>query len=275
MRFAGICVIGLVLAGCKDVNETVTNNSDSQKLTKVVIEVFVSPYDQAVFPAHNWYQNDAPDSITDLGFYGNPALKIRMFRLEWNVAVQPGDTFHYGWDWLLGNLHYLIRSRAGLWADASSCSSAGLAFQAGYSEPLGATLRVSHSSDTQGPIVVEALQWTAVAADVPLDNLVWGDPVVEALPWENLPIVVPFTVNPTDAPLEFDIPDELLQGLNWGIVRYAASDASCSLSHNAFYQSALPTGVPAVSEWGLVVLALLVITVSTVILARRNRAVAA
>ena len=274
MRVVGVSALGLLLAGCKDVNETVTNESETQKMTQVVVVVYVSRYDQAPFPAHEWYEGNAPDEITDLGFHSE-ALKIKKYRLVWNVAVQPGETFHYGWNWLVNKLHYTLTSRAASWSDATTCATAGLGFTAARRSEFGAVLEVSHSSAEHGPIVVEALQWTAVVNDVPLDNLVWGDPVAEALPWVDLPIAVPFELGPGSPPLVLDIPDEQLEGFNWGLIRYAASDVSCPLGHDAFYQSALPLDIPTLSEWGLIVLTLLVFTVGTVVLGRVRRSAAA
>ncbi|UCG50523.1 MAG: hypothetical protein JSW58_09950 [Candidatus Latescibacterota bacterium] len=85
-------------------------------------------------------------------------------------------------------------------------------FQVSNDPILGLVLEVFNAGGSSGgPMTLEQFQWVSVQDTVPPSQLVWGDPLVESLPWIDPSSNLPVTMNPGEQPLIFDIPDNTLE----------------------------------------------------------------
>lgn len=215
---AALCLLAaLGLAGCKDLNETFTNNSGR---TMTELRVWVKVKSGPQFPAvSGWYNNhrpqvtpqsSAPDSE---GYYH--------YLLTWRVNVPPGGSIHVGLTFAQDQSIRLVHH--GFWNPVANMAPVGgMSLQPRMDSQLGLVVDASNQS-AAGSVTVSALQWTANAGYIPLENLDWTDPVLSLLAWMDATPDLPFTLAPGDV-LTFDVPDGALAGKTHVLVRWDAID---------------------------------------------------
>jgi hypothetical protein len=141
---------------------------------------------------------------------------------------------------------------------------------------LGLVLEVSIDPASPTAVQVTDLEWAASKSATPLDNLIFGDPLLESLPWADVPGTLPFTLSPGSAPRIFDIPDDALAGMRWGLVRYIAADTQYGFAQEAVYQNPLVPGTASApvrpeARWALLALALAILSPAAVAALRSRR----
>jgi hypothetical protein len=76
---------------------------------------------------------------------------------------------------------------------------------------MGLVLKVFNAAGpSAGPVTVQILQWTSSSVKLDSANLVWGDSLLESLPWTDPGSNLPALLYPGQPPLVFDIPDAAL-----------------------------------------------------------------
>jgi hypothetical protein len=125
--------------------------------------------------------------------------------------------------------------------------------------PSGLSLRVSN------------LQVAVSTTHIPLDQLAYYDPEVSSLPWEQV-ISTPTDFSPGETKT-FDVRDGSMVGL-WCYVRVLFGPTSgVGLSGEAVYSFLNPNVIPTLSEWGLIIMAGLLLTAGAIVIRRRFKAV--
>jgi hypothetical protein len=83
------------------------------------------------------------------------------------------------------------------------------------------------ATNTNRTVWLQDLQLAASPLKVPIDNLVWGDPVFESLPWQSQnSIQFPIAIDATTGPVVFTFLASQLKGGPYGYVRYRSSAIS-------------------------------------------------
>lgn len=201
----------LLSAGCRDINETFTNNS-GRTMTELRVWVKIEGAG-TTFPAvSSWYNNHVPTVTPQGGGF---------FLLTWKVRVPPGGSIHVGLTFVDDQKVTLIHH--GFWEPVGAVQwSAGMTASPRYDLSQGLVLDVTNASDI-GPVTVQQFQWTAHTEHVALNNLDWNDPVLDLLPWEDVTPDLPFDLYPGEV-RTFDIPDDLLAGFSHVLARWEAID---------------------------------------------------
>jgi hypothetical protein len=272
----------LIFAGCWDYNKTFRNNQ-GQSLTGLKIIVSLDQPSTTFPGVGKWYHGNSPDSITNLG-------DGKLWELKWNDVIPPGGSIHVGWEFetstgfkesFAGFTHIeqaAIQKQAGVrtaTAAPGTYEFASVALDTYTTADHGLVLEVSIDPAAPTGVTVTNLEWVAIKSAVPLDNLIFGDPLFESLSWAKVP-GTPFTLNPGSPPRIFDIPDDALVGMSYGLVRYVAADTKYGFGQEAVYQNPLvpdTASVPAepTARWGLMALALAILTPTTAALLRSRR----
>lgn len=258
----------IVLTACWDFNKTVENDcpvSPSSLCQRVRVKGAGDRF--PIEDVSEWYNSNAPTRI-------ERTIARDEFILYWDQDVPQGDSLHVGAelsrDWEVEDLGGRFRPRSPAPLEGQVCEVApGVTMRPRVDPQRGLVMDVFNADPTaQASITVAALEWTASLGRVPLANLVWGDPVLEALPWERV-TTLPFTIQPGDPPRTFDIPDERLAGRSWGLGRMKFT-TSAGFHQEPVYQVRLTQAIPipTLSEWGLIILALLLLSVGTVFIVK-------
>ena len=129
-------------------------------------------------------------------------------------------------------------------------------------------LVISNTAEDGGPVTIQTIQVVAVSTIYSIDGLVYDS--LDGVTWDETRTDVALALDGSTAFNDYTVP------LNGAIVYrakvYLDSDSSNIVEYVGQY---IPTTIPAVSEWGLVVMTLLVLSAGTVVLLRRRRAVTA
>jgi len=237
----------LLLAGCKDLNETVKN---PWYVTTISFTIIVHiPGAGTVFPeVDSWYKDRVP-TITP-----RPDLGEGWFALKWNQILAWGEEYHIGLSFAESQT---IERGCTEWEAQGLPTQeeclASLAIQGTF--PDNAFLVVSNPSD-QRPVAVSALQWTATASPLPLANLYWGNGELEALNWQDV-IHGTLFLAPGGSqafPVPPSVPPDCYGLVRWKSGELAPYDAHQGVSQDVTYGSTQgvtyePTPVQ-VTTWG-------------------------
>jgi len=100
-----------------------------------------------------------------------------------------------------------------------------------------------------GPLTLHELQWVTAQDTVAKSSLVWGDPVLESLPWVDPGSNLPAVLYAGQPPLIFDIPDSTL--MNAVVVLVRAHSSASGIETRGVLQVLLEAPVGAKkASWG-------------------------
>lgn len=133
----------------------------------------------------------------------------------------------------------------------------------------------SNPSTNDDALIYARSQYALVAAPITPDHFVDGDPIIEALEWHALS-ATPFTLLPGQS-ATFPVPPEVIVPGAYILSRFTIEQAtepgSPMESYTLFLVPAPP--IPAVSTWGLIVLAILLAVAATIVVRRVRPSTAA
>jgi hypothetical protein len=124
---------------------------------------------------------------------------------------------------------------------------AGLGMLVGFNTSMGLVLEVFNAADAMSgdALTLLDLEWATAADTLPVVNLIWGDQLLESLPWTSPLPGLPITLQPGQPPILVDIPDTQLMGAAVALVR--AHSSAQNIQSRGVFQGDLradPTAVP-------------------------------
>jgi hypothetical protein len=238
MKRVLLLVVMLVVASsCRDLNEDLQNCTG---LAGNSVSVTVK------FKGATGVLNDF---VQDFATPPTDALQVApdTWKFTWNLTstpVAPAFTYHVGatlksgspkidsWSYDFSNTYPSPVSEA---VPAALVPVSGIAVSVVGDPALGYVLHLSNLSPDV--LRVESLRWTGSALLLPLQQLVPGDPDVEALAWADAPLTVPYVLNPGTGTM-VDIPDNDLLAANVVLARMITGrNAPGTCDAEGIYQS--------------------------------------
>jgi hypothetical protein len=205
-----------------------------------------------------------------------PDLGCGWFYLHWNKDLEPGEKYHVGCTF---KKNQNIKRGAEKWFLASGDSTdAYMVSYELYVRPCsGLTLSISNLS-SDSVVTISGLQCVVTSDSLDLDSLYWGNAALESLNWEDV-ASTPFSIQPGGDTL-FQIDKELVPPDNWALMRaksghslpYDSRQLVSQESTNSFLFGT--ADLPTFSEWGLIILPVLLGVAGIILIRRRGRAVA-
>ena len=262
----------VVLSGCRKSAITYTNEG-GLPLARICLFVELSkPFPD--FDDVNQVQWSEPYGVPDVIEMTDQAGAH--WKLCWDLApdeyIGPGETFKQAVK-LPGGIKI---KHADKWDVVPSGSRADTSIQTpgiGLAMKIhavdGLVLEVVLGTQKLGSLLVEELRWATTNEDLPFENLLPGDPLLEALPWEDVTSDVPFDLAPGSEPKVFDLPDVILTSMGRVLLR-ASTYSPASGDRQGYIADGPINRVPAVSQWGMVAMTLLVLTAGTLVLRGRR-----
>ncbi|MBU1700038.1 MAG: hypothetical protein KJ970_03295 [Candidatus Eisenbacteria bacterium] len=203
-----IIVIGFFLcSGCKGkfFNKTYINDrAGNSNLSRICITLRAEGADNV------WPEMDSND-----GWYGGNEPVVTLlgndeFSLAWNVNIPSSGSIHIGG--AFAHKHTVAPLRLHVeWEDGWSLDAGIENLEVQNIGPGDYEMWVGNYIDCPDCIEIEELQWAVSLMPLGLENLVWDDPILESLPWENIIDGNSIVLCPGDK-VDFDIPDELIVG---------------------------------------------------------------
>lgn len=251
------------LAGCWDYNETFENTSENNALIGLTLIVVFNP-PAAEFPEiAKWYQGNQPTIVNE----GDGR-----FRLIFQVNVPPGGSVHLGWEFRSRNVPFEVLPGFGIRLERGAMVEFSTVTLATAIDPgLGLVLKASIDPSAPEPATVTRLEWTASESALGLEDLAFGDPELEALPWASVTSDLPLVLSPGDPPRVFDAPDGALAGFGYGLSRMKIAPGAAEIGQETVLQSPLTGGATAVPTLGLAALVALAASLAAIAYLRLRR----
>lgn len=128
-------------------------------------------------------------------------------------------------------------------------------------------LVIGNTATDGGPVTIQTIQVAAVSTIYSIDGLVYDN--LDGVTWDETRTDVALALDGSEVFSDYTVPED-------GAIVYRATVSLDSDPTNIvkYVGQYIPTVIPAVSEWGLVVMLLLVVAAGTIVIRRRRAAVA-
>ncbi|MDI6766039.1 MAG: hypothetical protein QME52_04365 [Bacteroidota bacterium] len=242
-------LLPLFITGC-DFNKTFKAATD---LLEVVIEI--KGYTDFPYNKIKWYKDIAPDTIISLG--------DGKFKVIWEnkpAGTHVGATIKKA----IGAITNILEEIFSVTGHPQPVPVATPRYSIKDTEDKGRILEISNMSPTAS-VRIKKLQCATSITDIPLDNLTYYDPLVDGLNWFTV-ISTPLNLGP-GMKYSIDIPDESLS--HYVYSRSITSDLNNIVEEEIVQKSELPP-IPLITEWGLIILAILILSTAVWVLMRRR-----
>ncbi len=234
-RHTLLCILAMLFLtnGCMDWNKTLTAPKGG---ATTVTNCFTFQERLSSFPKiSEWYDNKPGTVLASHDGY--------TWCVSWEVDLDSFEDIHVGFafdndkhfddggrDWDLKT----TRSKA-----PKSVRLSSLNLKTRMDAKRDWVLEVSVLKSGPAALTLTQLDWTASKTRIPLDNLIFGDRLMNSLPWRKGPLKLPVVLKPGAPPLIIDIPDKEVSGYSFGLVRYITTEDIHKTRQETVVQSSL------------------------------------
>ncbi len=260
---SGLILFLVVFAGCRDINETIKNDT-GVNTTMFAINLHINGAG-AAFPAVSSWHEDRVPTITP-----RPELGPGWFQLKWSIPLGMGEEVHIGCSFEKGQ--EVQRGCTEWWFGSQTLAQDETVCELSMEVDLVPSMRFAlqvRNLSTTDIVDVSALQWAVSPERIDLANLVWGDPVLEALNWQDISDG-PFSLAPEEESV-FDIDESQLPRNQWALVRSMSGVSEADTRQLVTQRSTndlLP--IPSLTNYGVLLL-LISVLLSGAWVAHRKR----